>query len=421
MHSRKSLLFDNMEPWVKRENKHMFDVTMGSYDGAEVCELVGLYILNILGQKYDKEQIGLYRDDGLGAFKNISGGEAERIKKGITKVFSDLGLKITIETNLRVVNFLDITLNLSDGKYYPYRKPNDRPVYVHKQSNHPPSIINHIPAAIAKRISTISSDKEVFDRAAPYYNNALRSSGYNQPLQYTNLQQTTKRKRNRQRNITWFNPPFSKSVQTNIGKTFLRLLEKHFPKESKLSQIFNKNSVKISYSCMENVATIIKSHNKNIAEHRVETPKVECNCRDKSKCPLQGSCRSKAIVYTAKVATEDGINRSYIGLTDNAFKTRYANHLQSFSNKSYENSTELSKFIWRIKHINKAFNISWSILSRASAYSNASKRCNLCLTEKLRIINADKSTLLNKRSELVSKCRHENKYRLSNYWAPLPP
>ena len=137
MHSRKSLLFDNDIPWVKWDNKAMFDVIMGNYDRAEVCELVGLYILDILRKKYGKNRMGLYRDDGAGAFKNLSGARAEKIKKEITRLFSDLRLKITIEVNQTIINFLDITLNLKDGKFYPYRKPNDQPIYVHKLSNHP--------------------------------------------------------------------------------------------------------------------------------------------------------------------------------------------------------------------------------------------------------------------------------------------
>ena len=66
MHARKSLLFDKTSTaWVKKGNNNMFDVTMGSFDGAEICELVGLYILNILSSKYhDNGSIGLYRDDG---------------------------------------------------------------------------------------------------------------------------------------------------------------------------------------------------------------------------------------------------------------------------------------------------------------------------------------------------------------------
>ena len=61
--ARKSLLYHNNTPWTK--NSGQFDVTMGSYDGAEVCELVGLYILSQMQHlNLDK---GLYRDDGLSA------------------------------------------------------------------------------------------------------------------------------------------------------------------------------------------------------------------------------------------------------------------------------------------------------------------------------------------------------------------
>ena len=81
MHSRKSLLFDQGTAWIKKNDDGLFDVTMGSYDGAEVCELVGLLILDQLGNQYGKKNVGLYRDDGLAAFEDISGPQAERIKR----------------------------------------------------------------------------------------------------------------------------------------------------------------------------------------------------------------------------------------------------------------------------------------------------------------------------------------------------
>ena len=81
--ARKSLLFDKDIPWEKKESQNMFDVTMGSYDGAEVCELVGLLILHKLGNLYQANDIGLYRDDGLSVFNNVNGSQAERIKKNI--------------------------------------------------------------------------------------------------------------------------------------------------------------------------------------------------------------------------------------------------------------------------------------------------------------------------------------------------
>ena len=73
MHSRKSLLIGSNNIWIKKDGNPNFDVTIGSYDGAENCELVGLCSLHVLREKYLKDKIGLYRDDGLPCFGNING------------------------------------------------------------------------------------------------------------------------------------------------------------------------------------------------------------------------------------------------------------------------------------------------------------------------------------------------------------
>ena len=91
---------------------------MGSYDGAEICELVGLFILNHLGKSFGKENIGLYRDDGLAIIKNKSARLADKTRKELHKAFEQFGLKITAESNLYVVNFLYVTFDLSTGKYH---------------------------------------------------------------------------------------------------------------------------------------------------------------------------------------------------------------------------------------------------------------------------------------------------------------
>ena len=72
LHSRKSLLFVNGRPWIKK-TKGMFDVTMGSFDGAEVCELVGAFLLHHLSQYIERFNIGLYQDDGLAVLKTPQG------------------------------------------------------------------------------------------------------------------------------------------------------------------------------------------------------------------------------------------------------------------------------------------------------------------------------------------------------------
>ena len=115
---------------------------MGSFDGAETYELVDCYILSRLSEKYGNS-IGLYRDDKLSAF-NKKPQEIEQIKKDICKIFRDNDLKITVEANLSKANFLDVTLDQKSGKHSPYTKEENTPLYAHKQSNHPPSILRNI-------------------------------------------------------------------------------------------------------------------------------------------------------------------------------------------------------------------------------------------------------------------------------------
>ena len=142
---------------------------------------------------------------------------AEKTRKELNKVFKELGLKITSQTNLKVVDYLDITLDLNKEIYSPYRKPNNEPTYINARSNHPPAIIKHIPEAIQKRISSLSSNTEIFKNAAPVYNEALANSGYNQKITCKAQEQKEKTK-NRSRKIIWFNPPYSANVKTNIGE-----------------------------------------------------------------------------------------------------------------------------------------------------------------------------------------------------------
>ena len=121
----------------------MFDVTMGSYDGAETCELIGSYMLSLITAKF-KSQVGLYRDDDSAVCK-ATPREIEKIKQQVSNVFKSNGLKITIEANKKTVNFLDVTFDLTSGTYKPFMKPNNKLLYVHRQSNHPPSTTKEYP------------------------------------------------------------------------------------------------------------------------------------------------------------------------------------------------------------------------------------------------------------------------------------
>ena len=79
-HGRKSLLYKEGEPWIKKQSNN-FDIIIEPYGEAEVCELIGIFMLSLIGNKYNPSNIGLYRDDGLAVFKNTSGSQSEKIKK----------------------------------------------------------------------------------------------------------------------------------------------------------------------------------------------------------------------------------------------------------------------------------------------------------------------------------------------------
>ena len=98
----------------RKNTESCFDVTMGSFDGAEICELVGIHILSLLSNKLDKQSTGLYKDDGLVLLRNTSKQKTDQIRKDIIKIFKDAAFKIEIKTNLHIVDFLDVTLNLLD-------------------------------------------------------------------------------------------------------------------------------------------------------------------------------------------------------------------------------------------------------------------------------------------------------------------
>ena len=125
MHSRKTLLFHGSEPFIKIESNDNFGVPMECFDGAEVCDLAWTYILGQLNTVFENKNVDFYRDDGLRIFRNLSGPEIERKRKAIVRVFIGCGLSITTKNNLKVINFLNIQLDLIDGIYRPYRRPND--------------------------------------------------------------------------------------------------------------------------------------------------------------------------------------------------------------------------------------------------------------------------------------------------------
>ena len=123
--SRKSLVFDKTSVWVKKGNNSLFDSIDGIFNGAEICEVVGLFLLNRLSTVIDKSSVGLYRDDALAGINNANGPKLDWIRIDIIALFREKRLSITIKTILIQTDFLDVTFNLATKKYFPFRKANN--------------------------------------------------------------------------------------------------------------------------------------------------------------------------------------------------------------------------------------------------------------------------------------------------------
>ena len=314
--AKRSLLYFEGQPWVKNKGKEKFNVTMGSFDGAETSDLCGLFLLSKI--QHLGFNIGLYRDDGLGVSK-FNPRQTDMKKDQLCKIFKHkYNLTVLVEVNHTQVNFLDISLNLQTGIFKPYMKPNNHVMYVHADSNHPPAVKKNLPQNINNRLSRISANEEVFNEAAPTYQQALAASGYNHQLKFQpNIRSINRNKRNRNRKVIWFNPPWSSNVKSNVGALFLRILSECFPKGHVLNKAFNRNNVKVSYRTVDNVQKIVSRHNLRIINSQQPTPPpTTCRCHyPKSPlCPIL--CQAKNLVYRCRVTNPNNNNVStYTGLT----------------------------------------------------------------------------------------------------------
>ena len=299
--TKKSLLYMNKEFWTKKGDQN-FDVAQGAFDSAEVCDIVGLFLLSELEKQKLNANTGKFRDDGLGV-SSATPRQIDQIKKKICEVYKKHGLSITVDANKKVVQFLDVEFNLENETYQPFIKPNDVPLYVHQLSNHPPSVLKNIPVAVNRRISALSSSEEIFKTVAPLYQEALRNAGYNYEMKYeANINLPNKNKRSRKKRILWFNPPFSSDVKTNVGANFLKLIEKHFPKSNPLHKVINRNNTKVSYRTTSNIKRIISSQNSKVIRN-IENSDQErmFSCPRTKICPLQGKCLIDNLVYQSTV------------------------------------------------------------------------------------------------------------------------
>ena len=439
MNARKSFLYFNGDPWVKT-SAPSFDVPMGAWDGAECCELVGLYLLDMMTKElFHKGRVGLYRDDGLSVVKG-SKSEANNLGKKVIKLFKEVGLDITLEINLDSTDFLDVHMNLKDGTHRAFHKPNSTPIYIDVGSNHPEIIKKRLPGMIGKRLSKLCSTKESFDQEKVLYQEALKKSGHKEELQYIPAAAAAT-KRRRQRKVIYFNPPFNLETKTCVLKEFLKLIDKHFDRSHPWRRYINRHTVKASYCCTRNMAVHISSHNKKVLSKLDENRNEDagCNCQsEKTKlkrvrdnlniaenepppdwfiggCPLEGKCLTSSLVYKATVKSVSG-EMDYYGLTSNTFKERYNGHTTSFRNlrkpESEAKKTTLTSYIQKLEQKKEKYSIKWAIQKRAFSYKPGSSFCGLCLTEKTEILLADPKRTLNKRNELLEKCRHRAKFKL---------
>ena len=421
---RRGILFHEGQGWIKKGLSTNFDVPMGGLDSAQVADFIGIFILDTLSRAFDPTYIGLYRDDGLMVIPESNGPKTNRIHKKLIQVFKYLGFKVDVTSNIKIVNYLDATFNLSDGSYRPYSKDSGDPTYINTKSNHPGSIIRQIPNSVNTRINLISSSRRIFNNSKAPYNRALLKSGFpaNQLLSFQNKTVTTGNKphrRNRPRKVVWFNPPYCELSNINIAKQFFWLVDTCFSHQNPLRKICNRMNLKISYSCCKNIGSIISSHNAKVlrnAQNQNTTvgrnangPADICNCRIPSRCPLDGRCRLRNVVYIAKISTvrNPTYRRFYIGISKNPWKLRLYVHNASFRNRRSRNHTALSKHFWDLKARGERPTITWKILSVANTPRNLRDSCLLCTTEKVLIMRfCQPRLLLNHRSDLISKCRH---------------
>ena len=192
-----------------------------------------------------------------------------------------------------------MTLNLSNGTYLTYTKPNNIPLYINKKSNHLPQIIKNIPLSINKRLSEISYDEASFNKAAPLYQKVLDDNGYKHCLKFSTpsaSQPSKSDRKNRHRNIIWHNPLYSKNVATNEGKSFLKILDEEFPKDHVLHKIFNRST------CMSNIKNNIDGHNEAVLNKRNVATR-NCSCKKPVDCPRNSDCLKQSVVYQATVST----------------------------------------------------------------------------------------------------------------------
>ena len=164
------------------------------------------------------------------------------------------------------------------------------------------------------------------------------------------------------------------------------------------------------------MSSLINKHNRKLLKQSNTATAKKCNCQGGLKnCPVDGRCQESDIIYNADIKVEGEEDKLYIGATATDFKKRYGNHKSSFKNETYKHSTMLSTYVWNIKeNTNKQPQVKFNIKKNILSYRPEIEKCNLCIGEKKEILLADENKIINRNDEILTKCRHRNKYLLEN-------
>ena len=165
---------------------------------------------------------------------------------------------------------------------------------------------------------------------------------------------------------------------------------------------------------MPNIKTKINARNRDILRNTPSKNAKQCNCQQRENCLMNGAFLKERLVYYATISCNDRNcdPKLYKGSCKASFKKRHVNPKKSFNVPLYKHDTQQSTEYWNLKMKQLNPQISWKLNGIYKSSIPTSKRYNLCLTDKLEILDDPDKNLLNKRSEIISQCRHKNKYRL---------
>ena len=173
--------------------------------------------------------------------------------------------------------------------------------------------------------SNLSCTEILFKESTTHYVDNLRQSGYNTKQNYKPADTNHKNHSKDKRKTIWFHPLLSKNISAKNGKSFLSLLDFHFPENHIYHSIFNRNKIKVSYSCMHDIKSIINNHNMKVLNNTAET-KESCNFRNENNSPsLDRKCLNPKIIYEAQITLNqlNSKKKNYIETVETDFKHRF--------------------------------------------------------------------------------------------------